>query len=121
MTAVEPTVRPPGETVVDVVLDRLVIPAIEQDLRRTTRLVGALFQADLDDAPDSPHLSGAGWARLMVGDVWLRDAQVDAFSGPGPLITDDRPRTEYFLLRRAFARPSPDISEGLLRQATSGR
>ena len=78
-------------------------------------------QADLDDAPDSPHLSGAGWARLMVGEVWLRDAQVDAFSGPGPLITDDRPRTEYFLLRRAFARPSPDISEDLLRQATSGR
>lgn len=75
-------------------------------------------QADLDDAPDTPHLSGAGWARLISGDVWLRDAQVNAFSGPGPLITDDRPRTEYFLLRRAFGTPSADITEDLLRQAS---
>jgi hypothetical protein len=31
---------------------------------------------------------------------WLAGASVGAFTGDGPLITDDRPRPEYFLLRR---------------------
>lgn len=46
---------------------------------------------------------------------WLQDLQVDAFVGPGPLITDDQPRTEYYLLRTALMTDKADVSEGMLR------
>jgi hypothetical protein len=34
--------------------------------------------------------------------TWVRGAEVLETAGPGPLITDDRPRPEYFLLRRLY-------------------
>ncbi|HUY74298.1 MAG TPA: hypothetical protein VMW11_07285 [Candidatus Dormibacteraeota bacterium] len=34
---------------------------------------------------------------------WLKDSQDDAFVGPGALITDDRPVSEYYLLRTLVA------------------
>ncbi len=34
----------------------------------------------------------------ILGDVWLTNDQVNAYTGTGPLITDDHPLTEYFLL-----------------------
>ena len=38
--------------------------------------------------------------------------------GDGPIITDDRPRSEYFLWRRAFLADKAYISEPMLRAAT---
>ena len=45
------------------------------------------------------------------------DDEVAQFTGDGPLITDDRPLPEYFLLRRLFGPPSPRVTPGELLQA----
>jgi spermidine synthase len=54
---------------------------------------------DLSSAYDSPERTLEGWERLIPTKLWLRNEQVDAYAGDGPLITDDRPYPEYFLLR----------------------
>jgi spermidine synthase len=54
--------------------------------------------ADLRGAPDYPALSTAQWVSLVRGHVWLTDNQVNAYTGPGPMITDDHPVIEYFML-----------------------
>ena len=64
-----------------------------------------LAQPDaLSDLNDSPN-ARAGWTAdywlsKLQSDWWLTDGQVDAFAGPGPIITDDHPISEYFLIRR---------------------
>jgi hypothetical protein len=40
------------------------------------------------------------WIDVIAAQTWLDDASARAYVGDGPLITDDRPRPEYFLLRR---------------------
>jgi spermidine synthase len=55
-------------------------------------------RADLRGAPDFPARSTAQWVSIIRGSVWLTDNQVSAYTGPGPLITDDRPVPEYFML-----------------------
>ena len=40
-----------------------------------------------------------------------------SFAGPGPLITDDRPLPEYFLLRRTIGEKSPLVSPQSLADA----
>jgi spermidine synthase len=55
-------------------------------------------RADLLGAPDSPDRSTAQWVSNIRGSVWLTDNQVNAYTGAGPLITDDHPLTEYFML-----------------------
>jgi spermidine synthase len=55
-------------------------------------------QADLAGAPNWPAQSGAQWASYISDNVWLTNNQVDAYAGAGPLLTDDHPLTEYFLL-----------------------
>jgi spermidine synthase len=55
-------------------------------------------QADLAGAPNWPAQSGAQWASYISDNVWLTNNQVDAYTGAGPLLTDDHPLTEYFLL-----------------------
>ncbi|HKE97835.1 MAG TPA: fused MFS/spermidine synthase [Actinomycetes bacterium] len=75
--------------------------------------------ADLAEMPDHPAgITGPeGWVQAVRRAEWLRDEQVDAFTGPGPLITDDRPRSEYFLWRRALLHDKWYISEPALRAA----
>jgi spermidine synthase len=73
---------------------------------------------DMASAPDDPNLDGAGWAREIMADDWLHDAQVDAFVGPGPAITDDRPISEYYLLRALTAKDHSDINDRRLRGLT---
>jgi spermidine synthase len=75
--------------------------------------------ADFATAPDDSKLDGAGWARLIMGQEWLKDSQVDAFVGAGPLITDDRPLSEYYLLRTLTAKDHNSITEPLLRSLTA--
>lgn len=57
--------------------------------------------ADLNSAPDSPPNVKTldQWQAKVLADRWLDDAGSRAFAGDGPIITDDRPFTEYDLLR----------------------
>jgi spermidine synthase len=64
---------------------------------------------DLSSAPDSPPgvTTAAAWQRETIDAVWLTAADVDNFAVGGTLITDDRPYTEYDLLRHFFGPKSP--------------
>ena len=55
---------------------------------------------DISSAYDSPEHTVDGWVRQIDSLRGLSDGQIDAYVGDGPLITDDRPLPEYFLIRR---------------------
>jgi len=74
--------------------------------------------ADLSSAVDSPVHDAAAWQRKILSLPWISDGQVTRFGGTGPLITDDRPLTEYFLLRSLFGPKSPPMTSGNLLAAT---
>ncbi len=74
--------------------------------------------ADFASAPDDPGWDGARWAQTIMSEDWLKDAQVNAFVGPGPLITDDRPLSEYYLLRYLAASDHTWMNEQQLRALT---
>jgi spermidine synthase len=63
-------------------------------------LSGPGVMEDLTGAPDSPVDSIDEWADLIPTLVIASGADVGSVVGPGDVITDDRPLTEYFLLRR---------------------
>ncbi|MGH2511398.1 MAG: hypothetical protein ACRDGQ_01785, partial [Candidatus Limnocylindrales bacterium] len=73
---------------------------------------------DLSSAVDSPDHDLAGWIAKIPQLVWLQGDQVTRFAGSGPLVTDDHPLPEYFLLRHLFGPASPRLSEALLRSLT---
>jgi spermidine synthase len=73
--------------------------------------------ADLNDVPDHPPTDADGWVDVVRRSQWLADDRLRAFIGPGPEITDDRPRSEYFLWRRALMDDRQYISESMLVQA----
>jgi predicted membrane-bound spermidine synthase len=55
---------------------------------------------DVSGAFDSPTKTVDGWVAEIQKQTWLVGGDaVRAYAGPGPLITDDNPRPEYFLLR----------------------
>ncbi len=62
---------------------------------------------EVSTAYDSRESTIEGWTARIHSLVWIADEEVSAFTGDGPLITDDRPLPEYFLLRRLFGPPSP--------------
>jgi hypothetical protein len=66
--------------------------------------------ADLSAAYDAPVSTLDDWATTIPGLVRLSGAMVERFAGDGPLITDDRPLPEYFLLRQTFGAQSPDLT-----------
>jgi spermidine synthase len=80
--------------------------------------------ADLATAPQSPSTSQSAddWTNLVLGLVWIQGDKVAAFAGDAPIITDDRPYTEYFLVRKYMARffgtISPRMSQKTLEAAT---
>jgi hypothetical protein len=62
--------------------------------------------ADMSSAYDSPETTANGWARRIPELIRLDGPdEVRAAAGEGPLITDDRPLPEYFLLRRLVGGP----------------
>jgi spermidine synthase len=65
--------------------------------------------ADLNSAPDSPTAvkTAAQWEAYILGNVWISDSKAAQFGASGTLITDDRPYTEYDLLRHLFGPSSP--------------
>jgi spermidine synthase len=74
---------------------------------------------DLSSAFDSPAHDAAGWARRIPALVWISGDEVARVVGDGPLITDDRPLPEYFLLRHMFGAPSPLANPQLLLQLSA--
>ena len=70
--------------------------------------------ADLSSAPDSPDHDLAGWIARIPSLIWIQGDQVKNFGGSGPLITDDHPLPEYFLLRHLFGAKSPQVSRKFL-------
>ncbi len=61
--------------------------------------------ADASSVGDTPTRSIEGWKNLLPSLIWIHDGEADAFAGPGPLITDDKPLPEYFLIRRFTGAP----------------
>jgi spermidine synthase len=90
----------------------------EPNIRRVLGNPAAL--RDLNDVPDHRPTDADGWVRIVRRSSWLADDQLRAFVGPGPEITDDRPRSEYFLWRRAFMDDQRYIRPSMLRQAAGG-
>jgi hypothetical protein len=74
---------------------------------------------DLNDVPDHRRTDADGWVKIIQRAQWLSDDQVRSFVGPGPEITDDRPRSEYFLWRRTFMDDQQYITQGSLLRATT--
>ena len=72
---------------------------------------------DLAEAPDSPAVSADAWARLIPTLVIAAGAEIDRVAGPGDIITDDRPLTEYFLLRRMFGPDGPPMADDTISAA----
>ncbi len=73
--------------------------------------------ADLSSAPDAAAHDAAGWAAVIRSLPWIVDGDVARFGGDGPLVTDDRPLPEYFLLRHQFGPPSPGADQDALLEA----
>ncbi|HEX2755986.1 MAG TPA: hypothetical protein VHM48_11010, partial [Candidatus Limnocylindrales bacterium] len=76
--------------------------------------------ADISSAYDSPAKTIDAWVARIDSLRWIADDQVDRFVGSGPLITDDHPLPEYFLLRRLFNQKAPYAGPGLLLSMTRG-
>jgi hypothetical protein len=74
---------------------------------------------DLSSAFDSPEHDAAGWAAKIPSMVWISGDDVARVVGNGPLITDDHPLPEYFLLRHAFGVRSPQVNPGMLLQLSA--
>ena len=74
---------------------------------------------DLSSAFDSPEHTAAGWARRIPSLVWISGDDVARVVGDGPLITDDHPLPEYFLLRHMFGAQPPLASPQLLLQLSA--
>jgi spermidine synthase len=76
---------------------------------------------NLSGVADSPAATVDAWLSLIPRLVWISGADAARFGGDGPLITDDRPLTEYFLLRRLIGPESTPTSEAILRTASGPR
>ena len=70
---------------------------------------------DMSSAYDSPRHDFEGWTAFIPTLVWIQGDQLAKFTGTGPLVTDDHPLSEYFLLRRLFGPVSPATSRSLLQ------
>jgi spermidine synthase len=87
----------------------------EPSIRKVLARPGVI--ENLTDVSDSPASSVDAWVRLVPRLVWISTEDVPRFAGKGPLITDDQPLTEYFLLRRLIGAESSRTSESTLRAA----
>jgi predicted membrane-bound spermidine synthase len=71
---------------------------------RPTALVDVLERPgvleDVNEAPDSGDRTAEAWAERLEGLTWAAGDQLREAVGDGPLITDDRPLPEYFIIRR---------------------
>jgi len=77
----------------------------EANIREVLARPGVL--ADISSAYDSPAATVDEWVDVIRRQTWLTGQAVRDEAGDGPLITDDRPRPEYFLLRWLFGNGVP--------------
>jgi spermidine synthase len=75
---------------------------------------------DVSSAFDSPTKTIEGWISNIHGSTWISGSEVATFAGDGPMVTDDRPVSEYFLLRMLYGASSPIAAPASLRAATAG-
>ena len=68
------------------------------DIRAVLARPGVL--EDISGAYDSPASTVDGWVAKIAELTWISGDDVTAFVGDGPEVTDDRPLSEYFLIRR---------------------
>jgi len=85
-------------------------PAVVRSILARPRVVD-----DLSSAYDSPEHTAEAWAGLIPRLVRLSGDDVARFAGPGPLITDDHPLPEYFLMRHVFGPASPQLNPSQIR------
>jgi len=88
--------------------------ALDDDAIRAV-LARAGVLEDLSTAFDSRASTVDEWIALVHSLVIAEGDAVERMAGDGPLITDDRPLPEYFVLRRLFGPESPPVSVGALR------
>ncbi len=85
-------------------------------IRAVLRRPGVL--EDLSSAFDSPAHTIDEWIAKIHDVSWISGPAVAAFAGTGPLVTDDHPLPEYYLIRRFTGDGSPIAGPGSLREAT---
>jgi len=66
---------------------------------------------DLSSAYDSPEKTADGWISRVHSLVVVNGDDVSRVAGEGPLITDDRPLPEYFLIRRLYGPPETPLTQ----------
>jgi spermidine synthase len=74
---------------------------------------------DLVETPDNPLATIDEWVARIEELPWIEGDQARLFGAAAPPILDDRPVTEYFLLRRVFGPASPPMTDSNLRAATA--
>ena len=75
---------------------------------------------DVNDAPDSQDRSVDQWVQTFSGLGWASGDILRAAVGDGPLITDDRPLPEYFIIRRLTDPNAQRLTLPALRELTAG-
>lgn len=75
---------------------------------------------DISSAYDSPATTADAWIARIGELTWISDDAIDRFVGSGPLVTDDHPLPEYFLLRRMFDQGAHQVGPGELLALTRG-
>lgn len=80
----------------------------ESSIREVLQRPGVLL--DLSSASDAPKQTEDGWAEMIPRFVRLSGIEVAGFAGSGPLITDDHPLPEYYLVRRLLGPKSPELT-----------
>jgi spermidine synthase len=74
---------------------------------------------DISGAPDYQYLPTKSWPAILDSMRWLADGDVDRFVGDVPMITDDHPLTEYYMLHQLFTPGAGrNVTEADLRQAS---
>jgi spermidine synthase len=89
----------------------------QDDIRAILSRPGVL--EDISGAYDSPASTIDGWVSQIAELTWISGVEVSAFIGDGPEVTDDRPLSEYFLIRRIIGDGSERATQTTLRQATN--
>jgi spermidine synthase len=89
----------------------------DENIRNVLARPGIL--EDISSAYDSPVKTVDGWAERIPQLIWIQGDQVEQVVGDGPLITDDRPLPEFWLLRRLFFDHSPKVSPNELFKLSS--
>jgi spermidine synthase len=75
---------------------------------------------DISSAYDSPANTIDSWVAKIDQLTWISDGEVDRFTGIGPLIDDDHPLPEYFLLRRLSNPTAQQVGPSELLALTRG-